>query len=104
MGDEEHFTMSEVVGFLVDKREVEREDVGEDEVIRGDLTERIRERAVEIIGRTVDGIYKLTLQGSLEGEFQSIDKREIRNVVNSLRDHPKITWAHDFRLCTKVDI
>lgn len=62
-----------------------------------DMTVDIAEKALEILGKS-KSIYKLTLQGRLEIEFPLVDKRTIRNAVNTLKDHPEVKWPHDMLL------
>lgn len=57
----------------------------------------IREKALEMVGKC-GRIFKLTLQGRLETEFPSVDKRMVRKAVDSLKDHPKIKWPHGMLL------
>ena len=62
-----------------------------------DMIMDIAEKALEIVGKS-KSIYKLTLQGRLEIEFPSVDKRTIRKAVNTLKDHPEVKWPHDMLL------
>jgi len=62
-----------------------------------DMIMDIAEKALEIVGKS-KSIYKLTLQGMLEIEFPSVDKRTIRKAVNTLKDHPEVKWPHNMLL------
>ncbi len=62
-----------------------------------DVIMDITEKALEILGKS-ESIYKLTLQGRLEIEFPSVDKRTVRKAVNTLKDHPEVKWPHDMLL------
>lgn len=107
MGDEDRFTIDDAVDLFgtapEPEPELEVDDIklsilskpkgGSEDQVNVD----IREKALHILG-VHTRIYKLTLQGMLEAEFPLVNKQTIRKAVNSLKDHPQVSWPHQLLL------
>lgn len=105
VGDENRFTIDDAVDLFgtAPEPEPEVDDIklsilskpksGSEDQVNAD----IREKALHILG-VHTRIYKLTLQGMLEAEFPLVNKQTIRKAVNSLKDHPQVSWPHQLLL------